>query len=336
MTLAVEPVGAEFAEPVKTFVPEPGSRGEPDPDGRIHRDHGEFIQVEAVTVPGRIAPGDAAPLDAFLRRHTDSSMFLRSNVRAAGLEYHGRPLEATYVAAFAGDEIVAVAAHCWNGMILVQAPERVGEVTRAAVEHSRRPVSGFSGPAEQVGAARSALGLERALSAKDSVEGLYAVALPDLAVPPALASGRLTCRHPGEREVDLVTRWRVAFSIEALGLLDTPERRADARADVLRHQREASHWILLDGMTPVSYSAFNARLPDTVQIGGVWTPPEARGRGYARAVVAGSLLEARGRGVTRAVLFTHDPSARRASEALAIRAVGTYGLVLLREAVPAT
>jgi hypothetical protein len=67
VTLAVEPAGAELAETVKTFVPEPGSRGEPDPDGRIHRDHGEFTQVEAVTVPGRIAPGAAARAHLVMR-----------------------------------------------------------------------------------------------------------------------------------------------------------------------------------------------------------------------------------------------------------------------------
>jgi GNAT superfamily N-acetyltransferase len=278
-----------------------------------------------------LSPGDAAALDAFLRRHTDSSMFLRSNARAAGLEYQGKPLQATYVAAFAGDAITSVAAHCWNGMILVQAPEQVGEVTRAVARHSRRPVAGFSGPAGQVGAARHALGLDDAPAAKDSAEGLYALALRDLVVSPALASGAVVCRHPHANELDLLTQWRVAFSIEALGFSDRAILEPAAREDILRHQANHSQWILLDGGRPVSYSAFNARLPDAVQIGGVWTPPEARGRGYARAVVAGSLLEAREQGATRAVLFADDPAARRAYEAIGFRAVGAYGLVLLRE-----
>src|SRR5438552_10624203 len=83
--------------------------------------------------------------------------------------------------------------------------------------------------------------------------------------------------------------------------------------------------------TRCSTSVFNAMLPDIVQIGGVWTPPEFRGRGYARAVVAGSLLAARKQGVARAVLFA-DPAnerARRAYQFLGFRIVGDYGLVLL-------
>ncbi len=142
---------------------------------------------------------------------------------------------------------------------------------------------------------------------------------------------RLRCRHPEERELELLTEWRVCFSIEALGATDGPELRAASRADVrLLHQRGAD-WLLLAGDAPVSYSIFNAMLPEIVQIGGVWTPPELRGRGYARAVVAGSLLAARKQGVARAVLFA-DPlnaSAKRAYLALGFRIVGDYGLVLL-------
>src|SRR5204863_106038 len=59
--------------------------------------------------------------------------------------------------------------------------------------------------------------------------------------------------------------------------------------------------------------------------------PELRGRGYARSVVAGSLLAARKQGIARAVLFA-DPAnaaARRAYLSLGFRIVGDYGLVLL-------
>jgi predicted GNAT family acetyltransferase len=63
----------------------------------------------------------------------------------------------------------------------------------------------------------------------------------------------------------------------------------------------------------------------------VWTPPELRGRGYARAVVAGSLLAVRVEGIRRAVLFTDDDNvqAQRAYVALGFARVGDYGIVLL-------
>jgi RimJ/RimL family protein N-acetyltransferase len=280
-----------------------------------------------------LRPGDEAALDTFLARHADTSMFLRSNARSAGLADRGEPMQATYVAALDGGRIAGVAAHCWNGMVLVQAPDgdHAAAVAREAVRRSGRTVTGFSGPWSQVVAARKALGLGAAPTAKDSRDELYVLDIARLVVPPELASGALRCRHPAERELELLVDWRLRFAVEALGATDGPDLRQASTDDVrLQHER-GTDWLLLAGAAPVSYSVFNAMLPDIVQIGGVWTPAEFRGRGYARSVVAGSLLAARKQGIERAVLFA-DPAneaARRAYLFLGFQIVGDYGLVLL-------
>lgn len=254
-------------------------------------------------------------------------MFLRSNSRAAGLVYEGQPLQAEYVAAFASDQIVAVAAHCWNDMLLLQAPVEVAAVARTAVAQSGRPVAGLSGPAEQVVAARTALGMDDRPAPKFGREELFALNLGDLVVPPPLAQGRWTCRHPRAEELDLLVDWRVDFSREALQFPDSPTLRSECERELaLIHERD-SDWVLEDGSL-VSYSAFNARLPDIVQVGGVWTPRTLRGRGYGRAVVAGSLVEVREQGVRRAVLFAEREDAKRAYVGIGFRVVGEYGLVL--------
>jgi predicted GNAT family acetyltransferase len=69
-------------------------------------------------------------------------------------------------------------------------------------------------------------------------------------------------------------------------------------------------------------------VPECVQVGGVWTPPEFRRRGYARCAVAASLLEVRAQRAVRAILFANDRWACRAYEALGFYAIGDYGLVL--------
>ncbi|HEU5262970.1 MAG TPA: GNAT family N-acetyltransferase [Gemmatimonadales bacterium] len=279
-----------------------------------------------------LRPGDEAALDAFLAQHAESSMFLRANARAAGLVDRGRPMQATYVAAFEDERIVGVAAHCWNGIVLVQAPAHVEALAREAVQRSGRLVGGFSGPRAQVVAAREALALGATPATKDSREDLYAIDLEHLVVPRALAPGELRCRHPMEAELDLLVDWRVRFSIEALGAVDSPALQSTSRADVLLLHERGADWLLLDGSTPRSYSAFNAMLPEIVQIGGVWTPPALRGRGYGRSVVAGSLLAARKQNVRRAVLFADslNAAAKRAYLSLGFRIVGDYGLVLLQ------
>ena len=274
-----------------------------------------------------LGAGDEPALEAFLIRHADFSMFLRSNSRAAGLVYDGQPLQALYVALFDGGDIVAVAAHCWNNVLLVQAPVDVAAVARAAVEQSRRPVAGLSGPADQVLAARSALGLDDRPAPKFGREELFALDLKELLVPTPLADGRWTCRRPRSDELELLVDWRVDFSREALQFPDSPTLRNECEQELRLVHERGSDWVLEDGGL-VSYSAFNARLPDIVQIGGVWTPLELRGRGYGRAVVAGSLLEVRELGVQRAVLFAEREDAKRAYRGIGFRVVGEYGLVL--------
>jgi predicted GNAT family acetyltransferase len=180
-------------------------------------------------------------------------------------------------------------------------------------------------------AAREALGLGRAPAAKDSRDELYVVDLARLVVPRGLAAGEVRCRHPDTQELELLVDWRTRFAVEALGAPDSTELREASRDDVVLQHERGTDWLLLSSGTPVSYSVFNAVLPALVQIGGVWTPPELRGHGYARCVVAGSLLAARAQGVERAVLFA-DPAneaARRAYRSLGFRIVGDYGLVLL-------
>lgn len=58
--LVVEPGGAEFAEPLKELSQAETVDEPPDPEGRIHRDEGQFVALETVAVPGSIRPGEAA------------------------------------------------------------------------------------------------------------------------------------------------------------------------------------------------------------------------------------------------------------------------------------
>jgi len=256
-------------------------------------------------------------------------MFLRSNLSRSGLTYRPEPFHADYVGAFRDDRCIAVAAHCWNGMLLLQAPESVEELSRACVEHSGRRVTGFSGPLDQVDGARSALGFADSPAVMDSEESLYAMNLTDLVVPLELRNGSITCREPRREERDHLCVWRVAYEIETLGSPDSSETHERAAQSMDRQIADRQVWVAIQNGEPVSISAFNAALPDIVQLGGIYTPPSLRGRGYAKVSVAGSLLAAQQRGATRAVLFTGNPSAVRSYEAVGFRRVGAFGLVLL-------
>ncbi len=281
----------------------------------------------------KLQPGDESLLETFLLHHVDTSMFLRSNWREGGLNNQGDRFQGTYIAAIADDKIVAVAAHYWNGMIVVQAPIHLAEVTQAVVEESDLAISGIAGPATQVEATKQALKLGNPPTQLDDQEILFSLALQDLQVPPALASGEVHCRLPHTAELELLSEWCVAYNVEALGKLASPDLLSDCRREIAARQATARHWVLIADNTPVAYTTFNARLPDIVQIGGVWTPPALRRNGYGKSVVAGSLLEAKSQGVERAVLFTNHSNyaAQAAYRAIGFRETGEkFGLVLFQ------
>jgi uncharacterized protein len=286
-----------------------------------------------------LTAGDEARLEEFLVAHRDTSMFLRSNARRAGLVYDGAAFQAVYVGAFQGHRLAAIAAHAWNGLMLLQAPDApdaLEAVARACVEQSGRKVTGFAGPTDQVRAARATLGLADAPAALDGCEWLYVLDLADVIVPPALRDGTIVCRPPRADERDLLCDWRFAYDIETLGSPDSEETRQRSTAFLDTQIADGDVWVAIDTAAtaapdaPVSLAAFNATLPDIVQPGGIYTPPALRGRGYAKAAVAHSLLIARERGASRAVLFTGNPSAARSYEGIGFRRTGDYSLLLLR------
>lgn len=281
-----------------------------------------------------LAPGDEDVVATFLASHADASMFLRSNLRAAGLVDRGEVFHATWAGAFDGEALVGVAAHAWNQNVLVQAPHGLAEVVRHAVAASGRPVAGFLGPWQQVVDARAALDAATVATQFMSHDDLFALDLADLVVPSPLSSGAVVCRLAHDPDLDLIARWRSAYRVELLGHpADDPQIDASSAAEIEPMLREQGCFLLEDRGTPVAFAMFNGRLPDAVQIGGVFTPPALRARGFARAVVAGALLAAHDDGVVRSILFTgrDNDHARRAYLSLGYRIVGDYGIVFLAE-----
>ena len=279
-----------------------------------------------------LQPGDEAALEDYLLPRVESSMFLIGNMRASGLIDNSQAYTGTYAAAFADDKISGVVAHYWNQSLVLQAPQHLHSLWQLAVEATRRPVGGLIGPDDQVSTVSSALGIDQSNARLDENEKLYSLRLENLIVPGALSSGRLSGRVIEPRDVELITGWRVAYSIETLGEQDGPQLWERNRESVQRYMSEGRVWLLEDQGKSVACSAFNSIITEAVQVGGVWTPPNLRRRGYGRAVVAASLLDARNKGVEKGILFTGEENiaAQRAYTALGFQQIGDYRILLLR------
>src|SRR5262249_41732360 len=160
----------------------------------------------------------------------------------------------------------------------------------AAQRDARRAsVIGFVGPAAQIVAIRPILGPRDRPLLKDSLEILFALDLALLELPPVLADGRAVARRARAAHLhllvparspaphadrDLRVRGRHVYMVETLARRSGRALLARARADL--KDRLATAWLLEVAGEPVACQSFNATLPDMVQVGGVWTPPDLR------------------------------------------------------------
>lgn len=210
-----------------------------------------------------------------------------------------------------------------GGMLMPLVPDLDFSGARAALDG--RTAIGALGDAAQVRPLLAAVGLAARPAKFDDDSPQFVLDLSSLAVPDG--PGVLIPLADADR--DLARLWRADY----LSLLGEPPGTAlkVAGDEIDAHAASGNYRVLIDGETPLAMTGFNARLPDIVQIGGVYTPPELRRRGLARRAVALHLAEAAGSGVARATLFAAGAPAIRAYEALGFRRIGSFGTVLFRE-----
>jgi RimJ/RimL family protein N-acetyltransferase len=219
--------------------------------------------------------------------------------------------------------------------MMLQAPRDAVALARAALEADpARGLKGLIGPNAHVVAARDGLGVPPVVLQLDSEDRLYRLDLAALQVPAPLASGALRGRRAEPRDLEALVPWRIDYEISLIHAADSPQMRKEARSALASAIDERRLWVLEEGGKMVSTTGFNTQFEDVVQVGGVYTPPGLRGRGYGRAAVCASLLDARAEGRRSSILFTglHNVAAQRAYEALGYAPIGSYRLTLLREA----
>ena len=274
---------------------------------------------------------DAA--NAFLANHAATSMVLRGNLRTAGIERRRHPLSGTYFGEVSeAGHVSAIVAQFGNGNVFVQAgdqahiPHALTTAFRSEIPH---PVAGIFGDADQAADMIDQLGLGDANFAINASDVLYTLDLADLIVPVNVRADGFQMVDAEKLDRSTLLRWLRAYEIEALGAQDTPLLDSKIASRLVHALDARTMWGLIVDGKPVSLSGFNAQLPEMVQVGPVWTPVEQRSNGYARILVAKTLLAARSNGVKHAILSTDSEAAAKAYEALGFAKIGHYRLALL-------
>lgn len=268
-------------------------------------------------------PDDRAEVEALLTARIDQAMFPLTNLRTHGLALGAFPNDHDHATRIwrIGNSLVALT----KGGMLLPLLDGTPDLSGLKPALHGLSVTGSVGPAASARPVLAALGLDRLPTNADRDEPGFTLDLARLQVPDL--SGTIL-RPITPTDLPLLTQWRAAYVGEVLGLTG-PDARATAEADIASYLTRDSHRLLLHHDRPVAMTGFNAILPEIVQVGGVFTAPDLRGRRYARRAVALHLTEARAKGTGRAVLFAANAAAARAYRAIGFQTAEPFTLFLL-------
>jgi predicted GNAT family acetyltransferase len=249
-----------------------------------------------------------------LRRHVDVDGFLAaageflvareaehnliygicSNLRETPEAFSGPPYLATVIDR---GRVVAAALQTPPYQLVLSEIDDPGAIPMLADDLVDRDLPGAIGPVEHVGtfmAEREVRGAPPPrLTTSERIFRLTAVTRR-----PAV-SGHTRIAQQADRSV--VTRWLEAFRREALEETELADVEAMADRWLARRGRTLHLWE--DGEV-VSLAGTGGDTPNGIRIGPVYTPPEARNRGYASALVAAISQEQLAAGKRFCFLFT--------------------------------
>ncbi len=273
-------------------------------------------------------PGDEPRIAAFLSRRAETTMFMRAGLARFGLSGSDHPHANTFWLEESAGDITGIFSRSNAGF--VNACGQGAAFWQGFHDTLQgQSVSGINGAADIAEAMRITLGLEEAEYDLNRVEPLYRLSLDRLVDPDPTGSNMVKIRPPTNEDTATLTTWFRAYHVEALGAQDDDALSKIITARVDQTIATGNVRLMTENGVPVAMTAFNAQLPDMVQIGGVYTPPESRGQGLARRVVAAHLKEVRAQGVKTAILFASGKAACRAYDAIGFERIGKYTLAIL-------
>ena len=271
----------------------------------------------------KAGPEDAAALEAFLAQHAASSMFLRGNLAAHGTQEATHAHGTTFWMSQDAGAITGVVGCTNKGNLMCQAPAAPLSFWQAACQQLKgREIAAITGDPVQTGAWIDALGLAQTDFALNQLTPLFEIATADVAP----VRDDLVLRAPEPADAETIEDWLAGFHRDTKLVLPKGASLAEMAKGFVA---SADARILSADGVAVAMTTLNARVHDTVQVGGVYVPPEHRTKGYGGAVVAGHLAELAGQGITRAVLFAANPAAARAYTRVGFRRVGDYRVAML-------
>ena len=291
-----------------------------------------FAELHSVMIR-TVETDDLERVRGFLEAHVEASLFLLSNLAIFGPRLTEHWNSGNYRFVEEAGRVVAVFSLTRRGNLILQAGGRadLAEAILEACESEPMEVCGVMGEWPTAEALWNLLRadprFEPGLSSKDV---LYRLPLARTADQPrrSLPPG-VTVRSLEPNDYQQWERLNIAYCAEMN--LPVPVLDDAHEAEFGRRSRARWWWGAFSGPQLVAIAGLNAAYGVVGQVGGVYTRPADRKKGWSRAVMA--LLVEDGRDYhqfEKLVLFTNEENlgARRLYESLRFELVGTFGLLL--------
>ncbi|NOR62444.1 MAG: hypothetical protein GQ535_08135 [Rhodobacteraceae bacterium] len=267
--------------------------------------------------------GDEALIEAYLAKHFATSMFMRGNLRDFGIGNTNAPYGMRYFIRSDG----GIGGVGNGGAVMLQAAGDLAEMVshmRAALPSSFKPTVTTGAP-EMVAAIIAGFGMADAPTKMNDIEPLFLLRREDLKRQDMQG---FSLQAAAMDDLPLLSEWNHAYNLEVLGEVDSENSRRETHAAAKQTIEHGRQRLLLKDGEIVAQSNLNAYMPDAVQVGGVYTPPCRRGRGFARRAVAAHVDEAFAAGAENAILFSASETASKTYRAVGFRETGKYQIVL--------
>jgi GNAT superfamily N-acetyltransferase len=228
-----------------------------------------------------------------------------SNLEADPAQY----TEAPYLAAVLhGDKVVGAAIRTPPWRLVISEMHHPAAVHQLVEDLSGVAIPGVVGPADAAGHFAEAWRERRLPGIPRLVRHERGFRLARV-IPPRPAPGEMRRAQPGDHGV--LRDWAQAFIEEAMP--GGPEQDFDAMAERWIRGLGREGWVWFDGGRPVSLACVGGLTPTGIRVGPVYTPPAARGRGYASNLVAAVSQRQLDSGRTFVFLFTDlaNPTANK-------------------------
>jgi uncharacterized protein len=279
-----------------------------------------------------VTDSDLERVRAFLEAHLDSSLFLLSNLALFGPRRGDEPNSGNYRCAVEEGNVVAVFSLTRSGNLLVQAAGRADLAAQILEACSGEPIdiTGVVGDWPTAEALWALVCADPRFEPNVSIKDvLFSLSLTDAATSSHSPESSPAARALTVEDFDQWAPLNAAYLTELN--LPLPLSLEERRKEFESRTRAQRWWGAFDADRLVAIAALNAVYANLGQVGGVYSPPGDRRKGFARAVmdrlISDSLTEHH---FERLVLFTGEDNigARRLYESLGFQAGGSFALFL--------